>query len=126
MNPLIATIISGIVESIVGAPSPPVQPPPYTTSALVRPKQQNSPLAVMGSPANGYARFDDKVLRLAANLQIRDTQNRIVVPLTIERPVPVLYKLDEYGSVMRVWVLTPEETAVAETIVKQRASAAQQ
>jgi hypothetical protein len=124
MNPLIATNITGIVESIVGAPSPPVQPPPYTTSALVRPMRQDSPLAVMGPPANGYARFDDRVLRLAANLQIRDTQNRIVVPLTVERPVPVLYKLDDYGSVMRVWVLTPEEAVVAETIVKQRAAAA--
>lgn len=124
MNPLIATIISGIVESIVGAPSPPVQPPPYTTSALVRPKQQDSPLAVMGPPANGYAQFNDKVLRLAANLQIRDTQNRIVMSGTVQQPVPVLYKLDEYGSVQRVWVLTSEEAAVADTIVKQKAAAA--
>lgn len=124
MNPLIATIISGIVESIMSAP-PPAQPPPYAPSALVRPMQQSAPLAVMGPPANGYALFDDKVLRLAANLQIRDTQNRIIVPLAVQRAVPVLYKLDANGSVMRVWVLTPEEAVVAETIVKQKAAAAQ-
>lgn len=116
MNPLIPAIIS-IVESIFADAPPPSQPPPY---AVVRSMPQSAPLAVMGPPANGYARFGDKTLHLAANLQIRDTQNRIIVPVAVQQAVPVLYKLDANGSVQRVWVLTPEEAEVAEQVIRQK------
>ena len=121
MNPIISSIISSIIESIVNAPAPAV-PPPMAPPGIVRPALQNGPLAVMSPPSNGYAQFGSDTLRLSAGLQIRDTQNRIVMPMTLQAPVPVLYKVDEYGSVQRVWVLTPEEAEVADQLIKQRAS----
>ncbi|PKO71113.1 MAG: hypothetical protein CVU20_08230 [Betaproteobacteria bacterium HGW-Betaproteobacteria-14] len=77
----------------------------------------------MTPPSNGFAQFDDKTLRLAASLQIRDTQNRIVMSGSLQQPIPVLYKVDEYGSVQRIWVLTPEEAEVADQLIKQKAAA---
>ena len=121
MNPIISSIISSIIESIVNAPAPAV-PPPMAPPGIVRPALQNGPLAVMSPPSNGYAQFGSDTLRLSAGLQIRDTQNRIVMPMTLQAPVPVLYKVDDYGSVQRVWVLTPEEAEVADQLIKQRAS----
>ena len=42
---------------------------------------------------------------------------------SLQQPVPVLYKIDEYGSVQRVWVLTQEEAEVADQLIKQKAAA---
>jgi hypothetical protein len=100
------------------APTPAL--PPSMPPGIVRPALQNGPLAVMGPPSNGFAQFNDQTLRLSASLQIRDTQNRIVLPMAMQNPVPVLYKLDEYGSVQRVWVLTREEAEIADQLIKQR------
>jgi hypothetical protein len=126
MNPIVSAIISSIIDSILESamtPSPVV--PPSAPPGVVRPALQNGPLAVMSPPSNGFAQFGSETLRLAASLQIRDTQNRIVMPMTVQGPVPVLYKLDEYGSVQRVWVLTPEEAEVADQLIKQKKSAPQ-
>lgn len=124
MNPIVSAIISSIIDSIMEsamAPPPPVQP--NVPAGIVRPTLQTGPLAVMGPPQNGFAQFNDQTLRLSASLQIRDTQNRIVLSGTMQQPVPVLYKLDEYGTVQRVWVLTREEAEVADQLIKQKASA---
>ncbi len=123
MNPIVSAIISSIIESILNAPPPPA-PPPSLPAGIVRPALQTGPLATMSPPSNGYAQFGDQTLRLAASLQIRDTQNRIVMSGALRQPVPVLYKIDEYGSVQRVWVLTPEEAEVADQLIKQKSSAA--
>ena len=123
MNPIISAILSSIIDSILeSAATPAPLPPPTAPPGIVRPALQNGPLAVMGPPSNGYAQFGDKTLRLSAGLQIRDTQNRIVMPMSVQGPVPVLYKTDEYGSVQRVWVLTQEEAEVADQLIRQKKS----
>lgn len=125
MNPIVSAIISSIIDSIVeSAMTPTPVVPPSAPVGVVRPALQSGPLAVMTSPSNGFAQFGDKTLRLSASLQIRDTQNRIVMSGSLQQPVPVLYKLDEYGSVQRVWVLTPEEAEVADQLIKQKSSSA--
>ncbi|MBS3917086.1 MAG: hypothetical protein KGZ31_05280 [Sulfuritalea sp.] len=124
MNPIVSAIISSIIESILeSAMTPAPVVPPSAPPGVVRPALQTGPLAVMNPPSNGFAQFDDKTLRLAASLQIRDTQNRIVMSGSLQQPIPVLYKIDEYGSVQRIWVLTPEEAEVADQLIKQKAAA---
>ena len=123
MNPIVSAIISSIIENILEAAMAPAPAlPPSAPVGIERPALQNGPLATMSPPNNGYAQFNDQTLRLAASLQIRDIQNRIVMSGSVQQPVPVLYKLDEYGSVQRVWVLTQEEAEVAEQIIKQKKS----
>ena len=121
MNPILSAILSSIIDTIMEsamAPPPPVQP--GVPVGVVRPTLQTGPLATMSPPSNGFAQFNDQTLRLSASLQIRDVQNRIVLSGAMQQPVPVLYKLDEYGTVQRVWVLTREEAEVADQLIKQR------
>lgn len=126
MNPIVSAIISSIIDSILeSAMAPAPLPPPSAPPGIVRPPLQQGPLAVMSPPSNGFAQFGSETLRLSASLQIRDVQNRIVMPMSMQGPVPVLYKLDEYGTVQRVWVLTEEEAEVADQLIKQKKSAAQ-
>ncbi len=123
MNPIVSAIISSIIDSIIeSAMTPSALPPPSAPPGVVRPALQNGPLAVMTPPSNGFAQFGSETKRLSASLQIRDTQNRIVMPMAMQGPVPVLYKLDEYGTVQRVWVLTDEEADVAEELIAQKKS----
>jgi hypothetical protein len=126
MNPIVSAIISSIIDSILeSAMAPAPLPPPSAPPGIVRPPLQQGPLAVMTPPSNGFAQFGGETLRLSASLQIRDVQNRIVMPMSMQGPVPVLYKLDEYGTVQRVWVLTEEEAEVADQLIRQKKSAAQ-
>ncbi|MBI2308874.1 MAG: hypothetical protein HYU78_16425 [Rhodocyclales bacterium] len=55
--------------------------------------------------------IDGKPLPRAPGLQIRNQQNLIVMPGTIQEKVPVRYQLDPSGAVSRVWLLTRTEIA---------------
>ena len=52
-----------------------------------------------------------KPMQLSAGAQIRDTDNRIVLPASIPAGVLVKYQLDAQGNVHRAWMLTPQEAA---------------
>ena len=47
--------------------------------------------------------------RLAPGVQIRDQNNRLVVPTAVPPGSQVKYLLDQDGFVRQVWILTPEE-----------------
>lgn len=49
--------------------------------------------------------------RLAPGAQIRDPDNRIVLPAALPAGAPVRYLVDAQGQVHRVWILTPAEAA---------------
>jgi len=53
--------------------------------------------------------IDGSRQRLAPGAQIRDTHNRLVLPVSLSRKLDVKYLLDASGMVRRVWILTPEE-----------------
>jgi len=53
--------------------------------------------------------IDGTQRRLAQGAQIRDAQNRIVVPTAIPAGTLVKYLLDKDGFVQGVWFLSPEE-----------------
>jgi hypothetical protein len=46
---------------------------------------------------------------LAPGAQIRDVENRIVLPGALEQHQPVRYTLDSAGMVFRVWLLSADE-----------------
>src|SRR3954470_17147944 len=48
-------------------------------------------------------------VRLAPGVQIRDPDNRLVVPTAVPKGSQVKYLLDQEGLVRQVWILTPEE-----------------
>ena len=47
--------------------------------------------------------------RLAPGAQIRDQDNRLIVPTAVPAGSQVKYLLDQDGLVRQVWILTPEE-----------------
>lgn len=49
--------------------------------------------------------------QLAPAAQIRDQNNLIVLPVSLEPPVLVKYMLDPQGQLLRVWILNATEAA---------------
>lgn len=55
--------------------------------------------------------IDGKPQRLSPGAQIRDPDNRLVLPVSLSDKATVKYTLDAAGRVHRVWLLTPREKA---------------
>jgi len=55
--------------------------------------------------------IDGKPQRLAPGAQIRDPDNRLVVPASLAGKSQVRYLVDAAGMVYRVWILSPREKA---------------
>jgi hypothetical protein len=49
--------------------------------------------------------------KLAPGAQIRDGNNRVVLPVAVPPGSLVKYRLDGAGLVRQVWILTPQEAA---------------
>ncbi len=59
---------------------------------------------------NTTASVGNQTLRFAPGLRILSTENRLVRPQQLaDQTLPVRYKLDLYGQLLTVWVLTDEE-----------------
>ena len=56
-------------------------------------------------------RLDGKVEVLAAGAQIRDRNNRIVLPVSLTADTRVKYRRDGEGRLYQLWILTPDEEA---------------
>jgi hypothetical protein len=55
--------------------------------------------------------MDGKRTEIAVGAQIRDANNRIVLPTALPAGVLVKYIRDLHGQVWRVWILSPQEAA---------------
>jgi hypothetical protein len=53
--------------------------------------------------------IDGVAVRLAPGAQIRDQDNRLVVPTAVPPGSQIKYLLDHEGMVRQVWILRPEE-----------------
>lgn len=57
----------------------------------------------------GRVLLDGRAYALSPGAQIRDTANRIVMPVALVGPVLARFQLDAQGYVHRIWVLTEDE-----------------
>ena len=57
--------------------------------------------------------LDGQRLELAPGAQIRDADNRIVLPVSLSPGAAVKYRLDGAGKIGQVWILSREEAAQA-------------
>ena len=55
--------------------------------------------------------IDGKPRRLSPGVQIRDAENRMILPAALAEKVDAKYLLDGTGLVYRVWVLSAREIA---------------
>ena len=58
--------------------------------------------------------LDGKPGRLSPGAQIRDTSNRLVLPVALPPKSDVKYLLDGAGNLHRVWILSAQESAQAD------------
>jgi len=66
-----------------------------------------------------YVELNGKPVQLSAGAQIRDADNRLVVPTSLVEKFDVRYQLDGAGMVHRVWILTPLEREQAPPLPQQ-------
>ena len=108
INSIVGSAVNTAMENTVYAPPAPTEL--GVVGARIFPegtkKGEMSPLSGMQEVV-----IDDKPLARAPGMQIRNQQNLIIMPTTIQGKVPVRYQLDASGAVFRVWVLTRIELA---------------
>jgi hypothetical protein len=64
--------------------------------------------------------LDGKPQRLSPGAQIRDPDNRLMLPVSLSEKQRVKYLLDAQGMVHRVWVLTAQERSQADKEAKKK------
>jgi hypothetical protein len=60
-----------------------------------------------------YVELNGKPMQLSPGAQIRDPDNRLVLPTSLVQKADVRFLLDGTGLVHRVWIMTPLERAQA-------------
>lgn len=81
-------------------------------SDLVRPLPAIAKRGEMLPPLQGEVVINGEKFYLSRGAQIRNPDNRIVMPSSIQDPATVRYLTDSTGAVSRVWMLTPAEAAL--------------
>lgn len=109
MNQLIPTLLMTLLEALESAQTAPA--PPQIPALRMLPEAAQ--IATMEPLANRAVRLDGDVFAMAPGVQLRDANNRIVLPGAIHERVLVRYLLDENRDVARVWVLSPAEAALS-------------
>ena len=107
-----ASIVSAIVNSVVTAISdaPPATPVPVY-SAMARAFPADSRKGILTPPLQQPVIIDGVAVRTAPGLQVRNEQNLIVMPNTLQSAVPIRYQLDPMGNIWRIWILSAAEQA---------------
>ena len=82
---------------------------PLLAHAQLRSIPGDAVRATMKPPFQNMAEVGKYTFRLAPGVQIRSTDNRILLPIMIDVELPVRYLLDNNGDLSRVWILSQDE-----------------
>jgi hypothetical protein len=85
-----------------------------TASAQLRTVPPEAKRGTMSHKQEMIVSVDGKDQRLSPGAQIRDTDNRLVLPVALPPKSDVKYLLDAVGNVHRVWILSAAESAQAD------------
>lgn len=111
---ILSSVINAIGDAATTPPTTPTtQSPTYTSMARAFPA--NTVKGELLAPIEGTVQISGKSLQAAPGLQVRNEQNMIVMPASLQGTLPVRYQLDPLGSVWRIWVLTSAELAASDT-----------
>ena len=99
---IIGSLVNAVMEKLLyGSPAP--RPPPPAADSRNIPKAAN--VGVMSPPEGRQVYIDGEEMWLAPGSIIRDLNNRIVLPGTLEQAVEVRYTVDQNAQVHNVWLL---------------------
>mgnify|MGYP001276811079 CR=1 FL=1 len=112
-----AAVVSAIVNSVANAVSdlPPAQPVPVYVS-MARSFPLDARKGELTPPLLPTLQINGNTLPPAPGLQVRNQQNLIVMPASIQETVPVRYQLDPLGNVWRIWILSAAEVAAPDPV----------
>jgi hypothetical protein len=112
LSPIVSSIVSSIISAILEAPAIPPEQPQQVSVTRTFPSAA-LPGILAGAPELGNVVINGKILPTAPGLQIRNQQNRIMIPVVLSgADFPILYQMDANGlNVWRIWILTPAEVA---------------
>ena len=80
-----------------------------TAAAQMRSIPADAKRAEIRHVQDAVVELDGARARLAPGAQIRDAENRLIVPAALPAGVAVKYLVDAQGEIRRVWVLSPAE-----------------
>ena len=80
-------------------------------AAQLRTIPQNAQPGALRHVMDMQIELDGKPAQLSPGAQIRDADNRLVLPGTLTEKTDVRYQTDASGMVHRVWILSPMEKA---------------
>ncbi len=98
---IIGSLVNAVMEKLLYGKPAPVAPPVVDYRNI--PEAAN--VGVMSPPEGRQVYIDGKEMWLAPGSRIRDLNNRIIRPGTLEEPVNVRYTLDQNEQVHHVWLL---------------------
>lgn len=99
---IIGALVNRLMDSILrgGGRTPPPDP-----AANLRNIPENAKSGVMSPPNGRLVKIDGEDMLLAPGFKIRDINNRIVMPATVQHPVAVRYTVDNNAQVYLIWLL---------------------
>ena len=104
---LIASIVSAVHEAATQSSTATQNPQMYESYVIKRTLPPEAKLGVLAPPTgNGKVTIDGVEHVLSPIAQFRNTQNLIVMPMTIQGKKDIVYINDPFGAVFRVWMVT--------------------
>lgn len=111
MSSLLSALLSSMLNAAIEAATAPQPQPPVVQVLRVIPA--DAVVADMLPPQGSEIILDGKTYQLAPGAQIRSKENFIVMPMMLQEEAKVRYKLDMYGNVSKIWILTSQELAAS-------------
>lgn len=110
---LIASIVSSVIEAAAQNPaSTTVNPQNYAIYLKNRSLPPEAKVGVMQPPTgDGWVVINNQRVPLSPTARFRNTQNLIVMPMSILEAKDVVFLANASGAVHRVWMLSPAEVS---------------
>ncbi|MDX1512439.1 MAG: hypothetical protein R3174_01735 [Gammaproteobacteria bacterium] len=99
---IVGALVNKLMDTILRGGT---SPPPPDPGAHLRHIPEHAKTGVMSPPEGRLVKIDGEEMLLAPGAKIRDTNNRIVLPATVQRPVTVRYTMDNNAQVHLVWLV---------------------
>lgn len=99
---IIGNLVNKLMDTILRGGS---SAPPPDSAAHLRNIPEHARSGVMSPPEGRLVNIDGEALLLAPGSKIRDQNNRIILPQTLQSPVTVRYTLDNNAQVHLVWLV---------------------
>lgn len=99
---IIGSLVNKLMDTILRGGS---EEPPPDPAAHLRQIPEHARSGVMSPPEGRLVKIDGDEMLLAPGSKIRDQDNRIILPQTLQGPVSVRYTLDNNAQVHLVWLV---------------------